>query len=184
MSIVSFRHREAPATAGLLLLVLAAALFGASAVLASEPDAVVGQWRDDRSVLVVSRVGESLSMRIHAVLDPVYKAGEQPGPVGAPRRDSRNPDASLQHRPILGLDLLIGYAWTGERWEGEIYDPESGKTYKSYMTVDDDGQLAMRGYIGAPMFGRTAEFKPANDCDEAVLKMLAASQIEGCTVGR
>lgn len=151
---------------------------------AAGPDEVVGQWRDARSVLVVSRQGDTLSMRIHAVLDPLYKEGEEPGPAGAPRRDSRNPDPSLQHRPILGLELLIGYAWSGERWEGEIYDPESGKTYKSYMEVNDDGLLAMRGYIGAPMFGRTAEFMPAGDCGEEVQKMFAASQVAGCTVGR
>ncbi len=151
---------------------------------ASEQDAVVGQWRDDRSVLVVSKQGDSLSMRIHAVLDPNYKEGEEPGPVGTPRRDFKNPDPALQNRPLLGLELLVGYAWTGERWEGEIYDPESGNTYKSRMGVNDDGVLAMRGYIGAPMFGRTAEFKPANDCSELVTKMFVASNVAGCTVGR
>lgn len=165
----------------LLCIVLVAGLMPA---WASGPDEVVGQWRDDRSVLVVTRQGDSLSMRIHAVRDPLYKEGEEPGPVGAPRRDSRNPDPSLQHRPILGLELLVGYAWSGKRWEGEIYDPESGRTYRSYMEVNDDGLLAMRGYIGAPMFGRTAEFQPAGDCGEQVLTMLAASQVAGCTVGR
>jgi uncharacterized protein (DUF2147 family) len=184
MSAVSFRRREWLTLKGVMPVALILTLLATSRVSASEPDAVVGQWRDERSVLIVSRQGESLSMRIHAMFDPVYKTGEAPGPVGAPRRDSRNPDASLQHRPILGLELLIGYAWSGERWEGQIYDPESGKTYRSHMTVDDDGQLAMRGYIGAPMFGRTAEFKPANDCDELVLKMLAASKVEGCAAGR
>lgn len=184
MSLVSQSPRRPRTSRFLMLMSVIAGLSGAVNANAAEQDAVVGHWRDDRSLLIVSRQGESLSMRIHAVLDPLYKTGEKPGPVGAPRRDSRNPDAALQHRPLLGLELLIGYGWSGERWEGEIYDPESGKTYKSYMTVDEDGQLAMRGYIGAPMFGRTAEFKPTNDCDEAVLKMLAASKIEGCAAGR
>lgn len=174
------KQRTAPGLQAVLLFIA----IHSPLVQAAEPDTVVGQWRDDRSVLVVSRVGDSLSMRIHAVLDPVYKEGEEPGPVGAPRRDSKNPDESLQHRPILGLDLLIGYAWTGERWEGEIYDPESGNTYRSRMEVNEDGELSMRGYIGAPMFGRTALFKPANDCGAEVQKMLAASKLAGCTVGR
>lgn len=146
----------------------------------SEKDAVLGLWQDDRSVLLVAQEGESLSMRIHAVKDPNYKPDEAPGPAGSRRRDFKNPDASLQSRPLLGLDLLVGYAWTGERWEGEIYDPESGNTYKSRMEVDADGRLSMRGYLGVPMFGRTALFAPAGNCNQTVVAMLVASDATGC----
>ena len=42
-------------------------------------------------------------------------------------------------------------------WDGgEILDPNNGKTYKVRMTPKDDGKtLAVRGYIGAPLLGRT-----------------------------
>jgi uncharacterized protein (DUF2147 family) len=146
----------------------------------SDKDAVLGLWQDDRSVLLVAQEGESLSMRIHAVKDPNYKPDEAPGPAGSRRRDFKNPDASLQNRPLLGLDLLVGYAWTGERWEGEIYDPESGNTYKSRMEVDEAGRLSMRGYLGVPMFGRTALFAPAGNCNESVVAMIVASDATGC----
>ncbi len=146
----------------------------------SGKDEVLGLWQDDRSVLLVAREGESLSMRIHAVKDPTYRPDESPGPAGSPRRDFKNPDVKLQTRPLLGLDLLVSYGWTGERWEGEIYDPESGNTYKSRMEVDEAGRLSMRGYLGVPMFGRTALFTPAGDCSETVVAMIVASAASGC----
>ena len=143
-------------------------------------EAVLGLWQDDRSVLMVTQERDSLSMRIHAVKDPNYKPDEEPGPAGSPRRDFKNPEAAMQNRPLLGLDLLVGYAWTGQRWEGEIYDPESGNTYKSRMEVDEDGRLSMRGYLGVPMFGRTALFLSAGNCNETVVAMIVASDATGC----
>ena len=162
------------------LLLVVMLMVSGFAVWGGEKEAVLGLWQDDRSVLLVAQEGESLSMRIHAVKDPNYKPDEAPGPAGSRRRDFKNPDASLQSRPLLGLDLLVGYAWTGERWEGEIYDPESGNTYKSRMEVDDDGRLSMRGYLGVPMFGRTALFAPAVNCNESVVAMIVASDATGC----
>jgi len=42
-------------------------------------------------------------------------------------------------------------------WDGgEILDPNNGKTYKVRLTPADGGKkLDVRGYIGAPLFGRT-----------------------------
>ena len=38
---------------------------------------------------------------------------------------------------------------------GKIYDPESGKTYSCKATRQADGNLKVRGFIGASLFGRT-----------------------------
>jgi len=42
-------------------------------------------------------------------------------------------------------------------WDGgEILDPNNGKTYKVRLTPGDGGKtLSVRGYIGAPLLGRT-----------------------------
>ena len=39
---------------------------------------------------------------------------------------------------------------------GEILDPNNGKTYSARLKPVEGGKkMEMRGYIGAPMFGRT-----------------------------
>ncbi len=84
--------------------------------------------------------------------------------IGAPRdtrsdpnaRDVNNPDPALRDRPLIGLVLMGNYRFDGKRWSGGwIYDPDAGKQYKSRLQLNSDGTLEVRGYIGAPMFGRT-----------------------------
>ena len=62
-------------------------------------------------------------------------------------------------KPILGLEIIRGAkkAEGKDVWEdGKILDPKNGKTYKLRLKPSDDGKkLEVRGYIGAPVFGRT-----------------------------
>lgn len=48
--------------------------------------------------------------------------------------------------------MLTGFKFDGdEEWKGgDIYDPESGKTYTSYMYLKDTNTLKVRGFIGIP----------------------------------
>jgi len=151
---------------------------------AAEPvDEVVGLWNTGGSLLEISRTDDGGLQALVLVLDPseaVYGEGELNGPVGAPRRDDLNPDAELRKRPLIGMDLLSDYAFDGKKWKGDIYDPESGKTYSSNMRVGEDGILKMRGYVGVPMFGRTAEFRSAKLCDEQTVALLRVGQLPGC----
>jgi uncharacterized protein (DUF2147 family) len=63
-------------------------------------------------------------------------------------------------KPLVGMTLIKGVKHSesdAERWDGgEILDPNNGKTYKVRLTPADGGKsLAVRGYIGAPLLGRT-----------------------------
>jgi uncharacterized protein (DUF2147 family) len=150
-------------------------LVAGSASSADSRDAIFGRWASDNSILEVSESDGVLHARIVAILDPLYKPGED-GPVGTQRVDLHNPDAALRARPLVGLDLLREYQYKDGKWQGELYDPESGKTYKSQITLGSDGKLQMRGYIGAPMFGRTAVWAPVSTCTPNVVKMLAMAK--------
>lgn len=151
--------------------------------LADERDAVFGLWASKDSILQIREApsGTSTDGTLHAtiaaILNPVYKEGEG-GPVGTARVDLLNPSAELRSRPILGMNLLDGYQFKGGKWQGQLYDPESGKTYKSQITRGSDGKLQIRGYVGAPMFGRTMSFDPASTCAGAIPKMLAEAKLE------
>ena len=145
-------------------------------------DAVFGRWAGDQSILEIGERDGLLSARVIALDDPVYREGEEFGPVGAARRDDLNPDPDKRQQPILGIELLSGYRFENGRWQGRIYDPESGNVYSSNMRVNRNGELKMRGYLGIPMFGRTATFVPLEICAEDVRAMLANTDlgVEAC----
>lgn len=64
---------------------------------------------------------------------------------------------SRKGQPLVGLTIVSGLKKDGNEYTGgEILDPAKGKVYKSKATLRDGGQkLEVRGYIGAPMFGRS-----------------------------
>jgi len=81
---------------------------------------------------------------------------------GTPRRDKYNPDTKLRQRRIAGLEILTGFSYNDGEWTGgKIYDPKSGKTYSSKMKLKGN-RLDIRGYVGAPLFGRTTEWTRSN----------------------
>ncbi|MFU8861696.1 MAG: DUF2147 domain-containing protein [Cyclonatronaceae bacterium] len=70
--------------------------------------------------------------------------------------DSENPDPEKRDRPILGLQMVFGLEYSDGEWRnGEIYDPESGKTYSARLRLNGSDNMDLRGYIRLPMFGRT-----------------------------
>ena len=75
---------------------------------------------------------------------------------GKPILDKNNPDAGKQTRPVLGLVILTGFRFDTDAWDdGDVYDPEKGKTYSCTMTLKDKNTLKVRGYIGISLIGRT-----------------------------
>jgi uncharacterized protein (DUF2147 family) len=72
-----------------------------------------------------------------------------PGAKAGRLRDIHNLDPALRSRPIVGLPLLQDFAPAGpDSWgDGEIYDPESGKTYNSKMRLKDADRLEVSGCV-------------------------------------
>jgi len=65
-----------------------------------------------------------------------------------------------KHQPVLGMTILRGVKVDpedkGQFRGGDILDPNNGKTYKVRLKPIEGGKkLEVRGYIGAPLFGRT-----------------------------
>ena len=55
-------------------------------------------------------------------------------------------------------DILIieDMKYEDGKWvDGDILDPNKGKTYSCQMELDGDNTLKIRGYLGKPMFGKT-----------------------------
>jgi uncharacterized protein (DUF2147 family) len=69
-------------------------------------------------------------------------------PGGADQRDTNNPAASLRTRKLLGLPILTGFVPDGAVWRGTIYDPKSGKSYRSILRRANAATLEVKGCIG------------------------------------
>lgn len=62
--------------------------------------------------------------------------------------DDKNPDPAKRSRPVVGLQLLLGMKPASEgRWEGDVYNPENGKTYSSRMWLKGDDTLRIEGCV-------------------------------------
>lgn len=118
---------------------LAAATMLATAA-APAPPPVTGRWltEEGKAIVEIAPCGASLCGRIARVLKP------RPG---GPATDVNNPDARLRTRPIEGITILSGFAAKGDRWAGRIYDPESGRTYRSELSAQG-GTLKVKGCFG------------------------------------
>jgi uncharacterized protein (DUF2147 family) len=111
------------------------------------PDVILGEWISEAKdgKITIYKQGERYFGKI--------TWGKTPN-----KKDSNNPDPKLRNRDIVGSVILKDFVFAGETWEnGTIYDPNSGKTYDCILKVKDNNKkLDIRGYIGSPMFGRTA----------------------------
>lgn len=64
-------------------------------------------------------------------------------------RDTRNPNAALRSRPVMGETTISGFKqaapgrWTG----GKLYDPSTGKTYNGKISANPDGTLKVEGCV-------------------------------------
>jgi uncharacterized protein (DUF2147 family) len=153
-------------------LVIIAVFLPLFAQSASDREQVMGLWASEGSIFSVFEKAGLLHGEIIALKDPVYTVEEDSIRAGKTRLDDNNPDESQRTRPIIGLDMFAEYRFDDKQWRGKIYDPESGNHYQSKMVIAKDGRLEIRGYIGIPLFGRTARFDPVASCEEHIVEML------------
>ena len=64
---------------------------------------------------------------------------------------------NLYNKPVIGMVIIRNLKKDGDEWNGgTILDPESGKKYKVFLKLQNNGyKLKLRGYIGISLLGRT-----------------------------
>ena len=136
---------------GMILLMAGAAWGGA--------DDILGQWnnQDGKAKIEISHCDGHYCGTISWLREPEYPADDKKGMAGQTKVDRENPNPALRSRRLLGLQIMDGFTYSGgTTWDkGRIYDPESGKTYKSKMTLASPNRLEIRGFVGIPLFGRS-----------------------------
>ena len=141
----------------------AAALLGvlASTASAQQPP-IMGTWLSTSGVAQV-RIGACPDPANGPICGFIVGLINPKGPNGvvvAPEvaTDYHNVDPALRSRKILGMPLIWGFRKTSDPnvfEDGKIYNGENGKTYNANISLQPDGMLRLRGFVGSPMFGET-----------------------------
>ncbi|SFH45965.1 DUF2147 domain-containing protein [Pedobacter insulae] len=133
----------------LFLLALTATAF------AQNKDAVLGKWLNatGEGQIEIYKRADKYFGKLVWVKEPNDQAGK-------PKTDHKNPNANLKSKPILGLEILKDFVFEDGRWtDGTVYDPKTGKTYSCNLSLKENGQLNIRGYIGVSLIGRSESWK-------------------------
>jgi uncharacterized protein (DUF2147 family) len=65
-------------------------------------------------------------------------------------------EAKMHEIPKVGLVIVRGFVFDGHEWKGgTLYNPANGKSYKGIISLDAEGRLHVRGFIGIPILGKT-----------------------------
>ena len=68
-----------------------------------------------------------------------------------------------KNQPIEGLVIVKGLEKEKQSWtDGTILDPANGKRYSCTISLNPDGTLNVRGYLGFSILGRTQIWKPVD----------------------
>jgi uncharacterized protein (DUF2147 family) len=146
-----------------------ALLLGLLASAASAQQSVTGTWLTASGVAQV-RIGACPDAASGPICGYVVGLINPKGPDGkvvAPDAavDYRNPDPALRSRKVIGMPLIWGFKKTADPnafEDGKIYNGENGKIYDANISLQPDGKLRLRGYVGTPMLGETQVWTRVN----------------------
>src|SRR6202790_399768 len=98
----------------------------------------------------VSRCSGGICGVVVWLKDPINPA------TGKPQVDDKNPNPSLARRPMIGLPLFSDMRPSGpNRWSGQIYNADDGRSYASNISVSGPDSLTVEGCVGVFCGGET-----------------------------
>jgi uncharacterized protein (DUF2147 family) len=101
-----------------------------------------GNWMTDdgRAKVAIVGCGGALCGNIVALTEPNDPA------TGKPKTDSNNPDTAKRTRPLVGVQIVIGMKPdSADKWTGQVYNAEDGKTYSGSITLVNATTLTLQG---------------------------------------
>lgn len=122
---------------------------------AQNKDAVIGKWLNATSEgqIEIYKRSDKYFGKLSWIKEPNDEKGK-------PKLDLKNPNDNLRTKPLLGLEILKDFVFEDGKWtDGTIYDPKTGKIYSCNLTLKENGQLNVRGYVGISLIGRSESWK-------------------------
>lgn len=129
---------------------LASLLFVLPASANAGASAIEGTWKTpDKSEITIKSCNQGFCGYISKVVVPpdVYAVNKAAvDELSGHFTDQMNKDPSLRDRPILGLKLLTVHRTdTPGYFEGKVYNPQDGGTYKGKLKVVGSDKLRLDG---------------------------------------
>ncbi len=134
--------RSKVARARSLIVLAAASLVSCEAAFAAEP---TGVWYtpENRAQVRIAHCGRN------ALCGDIVWLKEPNDPQsGKPKTDFNNPDAVKRTRRLIGLHIFAGLTRSASgNWQGQIYNPDDGRTYRGYLTMTGANVLELKGCV-------------------------------------
>jgi uncharacterized protein (DUF2147 family) len=126
----------------ILATTIVSAIIGIAVAANAAAASIKGRWvtKEKDSVVEISACGAAMCGRVSKFL--------KTPPGGVDQKDTKNPDKSLRSRKILGIAVLHSLKADGDKWRGTIYDPRNGKSYRSVVYLQKNGNLHVQGCVG------------------------------------
>jgi uncharacterized protein (DUF2147 family) len=97
-----------------------------------------------------------------------------------PGTDRNNPDPAKRNRSLMGLTILQSMKPAGpNRWEGEIYNAQDGKTYSGSIALASENVLRIEGCVLGFLCG--GQDWARAKCEEAPLATTGARTASAAT---
>ncbi len=125
-----------------ILTSLGLAAVAAITVAAHAAASITGRWttKEKDAVIEIYACGSNMCGKISKYL--------KTPPNGVDQKDVNNPNKALRTRKVLGINILNNLKADGDKWRGTIYDPRNGKSYRSVVYKQKNGNLNVQGCIG------------------------------------
>jgi uncharacterized protein (DUF2147 family) len=144
-------------TAALVALVLGAATITSLTAPSPEPG---GTWSTEggKATVRIAACGAALCGTIVALKEPNDSA------TGRPLTDKNNPDPNARTKPMIGVQIVLGMRPSGtpNKWSGQVYNAEDGKTYTGYLTLENANTIKLEGCILGGMICKTQTWTRAS----------------------
>jgi len=132
-----------------LFTIMAIMVISLNVFAQKKPDDIVGNWMtaDKTTIVQIMKSGNNYIGKL------IWSKQKN-------RKDHLNPDEAKKEKYLLNSLILTKFEHDGDQsyTNGEIYDPNSGKTYDSNLTLISKNRLKVQGYVGITMFGRSSEW--------------------------
>ena len=103
----------------------------------------VGTWLtgDKKGKVKIVNCGGAICGTLTWLKDPNDASGK-------PKLDRNNADTAKRNRPVVGVPIILSMKPDGtDKWSGQIYNAEDGKTYSGSFTLAGANKAEIKGCV-------------------------------------